>query len=251
MEKQMPLEESANMILMLAAVGYADGDYSLARDNLDLLRKWCAYLLEFGEDPGEQLCTDDFAGHLARNINLSAKAFLGIAAFGMILRACGYEEEAGEYDIRAREMADSWYRRAWNGEYTALTFNGDGWSVKYNLVWDQLFGMNVLPEEFYRKEIGSYPARMNTYGLPLDSRSCCGKTDWMLWAAAMAEDEDFHAFIDPVARFLQESPSRVPFSDYYDTETGTYERMAARTVQGGLYMPLLMKRWKERRARES
>ena len=246
-EKQMPVEESANMILMLAAVGYADGDYSLAKENLDMLRMWCQYLLKYGEDPAEQLCTDDFAGHLARNVNLSAKAFCGIAAFAMILRECGYAEEATEYENQARKIAKSWLERATVGEHTALTFNGDGWSIKYNLVWDKLFDLHLLPDEFYQREIKSYLGRMNEYGLPLDSRSSGGKTDWMLWVAAMAEDEDFHTIIDPIVRFLRETPSRVAFSDYYDTELGTYERMVARPVQGGLFMPLLMERWKARR----
>lgn len=39
------------------------------------------------------------------------------------------------------------------------------------------------------------------------------------------------------------TPGRVPFSDLYDTETGYYERFIARTVQGGLFMPLLMDKW--------
>lgn len=246
-EKQMPLEESANMILLLAAAGYADGDYSLAGDNLDMLRRWCQYLLDYGEDPGHQLCTDDFAGPLVRNVNLSAKAFLGVAAFGLILKALGYLEESNQYLSRAKEMANSWLKRASVGDHTSLTFNGDGWSVKYNLVWDKLFGLDLLPEEFYRKEIDSYISHINSYGLPLDSRSRCGKTDWTLWAASMAEDSRLHAFLDPIAKYLHETPSRVPFSDYYDTQTGIYERMAARTVQGGLFMPLLMDRWRARR----
>ncbi len=246
-EKQMPVEESANMLLMLAAVGYADGDWSLALENLDMLSKWCQYLIDYGEDPGNQLCTDDFAGHLARNVNLAAKAFLGVAAYGMILEADGRTEEARKYMATAQKMADSWLERAWLDGYTALTFNGDGWSVKYNLVWDKLFGWNLLPDHFYRSETQSYLGRMNEYGLPLDSRGTGGKTDWMLWAASMAEYEALPQFVAPVAKFLRETPNRVPFSDYYDTTTAIYERMMARTVQGGLFMPLLMEAWQRRR----
>lgn len=246
--KQMPVEESANMILMLAAAGYADGDYQLAEENLDMLRTWCQYLLKYGEDPAEQLCTDDFAGHMSRNVNLSAKAFCGIAAFAMILRGCHQEEEAQVYEKKAKEFAESWLKRASVGDYTSLSFDGNGWSVKYNLVWDKLFGLGLLPESFYQKELKSYLPRMNDFGLPLDSRSSCGKTDWILWAASMAEQEDFHAFIDPIARYLRETQSRVPFSDFYDTETGYYEHFIARTVQGGLFMPLLMDKWSKERA---
>ena len=140
-------------------------------------------------------------------------------------------------------MAKNWLARADVGGYTSLTFNGDGWSTKYNLVWDRLLGFNLLPDSFYKQEIASYLPRMERYGLPLDSRAPYSKTDWILWVAAMAEDDQFSAFVKPVADYLRQSDSRVPFSDYYDTETGRYEKFIARSVQGGLFMPLLMDRW--------
>ena len=246
LSRQMPVEESANMLLMLAACGKADSDYALAEENMDLLQQWCQYLLEFGDDPGEQLCTDDFAGHLAHNVNLSAKAIMGIAAFGQILKALGQVQEAEAYFAKAKEMAKSWQVRADMGGYTGLTFGSEGWSIKYNLVWDRLLNFHLLPETFYHQEIASYLPRMEQYGLPLDSRAPYSKTDWILWCAAMAETDDFAAFVSPVAKYLRETTSRVPFSDYYDTETGRYEKFIARSVQGGLFMPLLMDRWYRR-----
>ena len=242
-DKQMPVEESADMLLMVAACCKADGDYSIAAENLDLLEQWCRYLQEFGADPGEQLCTDDFAGHLARNVNLSVKAIMGIAAFGQILRALDYPENAEAYFQQAQEMAQGWLIRADAGGYTRLAFGSDGWSMKYNLVWDKLLGFNLFPDSFYEKELNSYLPRMERYGLPLDSRAPYSKTDWILWTAAMASDTLFPRFIAPVAAYLRETDSRVPFSDYYDTETGRYEKFIARSVQGGLFMPLLMDRW--------
>ena len=242
----MPVEESADMLLMVASCGKADGDYTLAKENLDLLEQWCRYLQEFGNDPGEQLCTDDFAGHLAHNVNLSAKAILGIAAFGQILQALGQEEKAEAYFRQAKEMMESWLVRADAGGYTRLAFGGSGWSMKYNLVWDRLLGLDLIPDTFYEKEIASYLPRMERYGLPLDSRAPYSKTDWILWTAAMAPEEDFPKFVAPVADYLRQTDTRVPFSDYYDTETGRYEKFIARSVQGGLFMPLLMDRWAKR-----
>ena len=246
LHRQMPVEESADMLLMVASCGKADGDYTLAKENLDLLEQWCRYLQEFGNDPGEQLCTDDFAGHLAHNVNLSAKAILGIAAFGQILRALGQEEKAEAYFRQAKEMMESWLVRADAGGYTRLAFGGSGWSMKYNLVWDKLLGLDLIPDTFYEKEIASYLPRMERYGLPLDSRAPYSKTDWILWTAAMAAEEDFPKFVTPVADYLRQTDTRVPFSDYYDTETGRYEKFIARSVQGGLFMPLLMDRWAKR-----
>ncbi len=245
---QMPVEECGNMLLMVASVGYADGNWDMAKENLDTLRMWNQYLLRYGEDPGEQLCTDDFAGHLAHNINLSAKAIMGVAAFSMILGNLGYEEEARSYMEKARTMGKSWLERADAGDHTYLTFEGKGWSQKYNLVWDKLFGWNILPDSFYEKELRSYLPRINEYGLPLDSRAPYTKSDWTMWVAAMAEDRKvFDALCAPLAKFLRESESRVPFTDFYDTQEGTCEAFIARSVQGGCFMPLLMKKWRKDR----
>ena len=248
-ETQMPVEESANMILMLAAAGYADGDYTMAQDDLEILRTWCEYLLKYGEDPGEQLCTDDFTGHLAHNTNLSAKAVMGIAGFAHILEVLGKKDEAKAYMDKARAYADSWLKRAFNGEYSYLTFEGIGWSQKYNIVWDKLFGWNLLPESFYEAEIASYMPRINEYGLPLDSRADFTKSDWSMWIASLVigDKEKFTKMVKPMAKFLAETPNRVPFSDFYDTVTGCDERFIARTVQGGCFMPLLMKKWQKKK----
>ncbi len=243
-EMQMPVEECGNMLLMMAAVGKADGNYDLAKENLDLLYQWSKYLLEYGEDPGHQLCTDDFAGHLARNVNLSAKAIMGVAAFADILDALG--ENGDEYRTKAKAMGKSWLERADMGGYTALTFDRTGWSQKYNLVWDKLMGWHILSDDFYKKEIESYLPRINEYGLPLDSRCSYTKSDWTMWCAAMADDEKTRkAMMAPLAKFLHDRKSNVPFSDFYDTVTGTYESFIGRSVQGGNFMPMLMEKWKK------
>ena len=244
-KKQMPVEESANMLLMLAAAGKADGDFSLAEENLDLLRTWCRYLLEYGEDPGEQLCTDDFAGHLARNVSLSAKAVMGIAALGFILDAAGKKNEAAEYRKKAETLAKSWIDRATSPEgHTYLTFDGAGWSQKYNTVWDRVFCFDLFPDSFYEKELAFYETKINEFGLPLDSRASYTKSDWSMWVAALSKDRaQFDRFTAPMAHYLKETPTRVPFSDWYDTVTGTSERFIGRSVQAGVFMPLLKEEW--------
>ncbi len=241
---QMPVEESGNMLIMLCAAAQADGDYTLIREHMGLLDSWVKYLLEYGEDPGEQLCTDDFAGHLAHNINLSAKAISGVAAYALIQKGLGDESAYAQYMEKARAMARSWLERANAGGYTYLTFTQQGWSMKYNMVWDRLLDLKLLPDSFYREETESYLGRMNEFGLPLDSRADYTKSDWILWSAAMADGETFRAMIAPVAKFLRESESRVAFSDWYDTKTGLYRHFIARSVQGGLFMPLLARKWR-------
>ncbi|MBQ4291053.1 MAG: DUF4965 domain-containing protein [Clostridia bacterium] len=245
LERQMPLEESANMILLLAAAGQADGDYRLAEEHLDLLTEWCGYLLRYGDRPGDQLCTDDFTGHLSGNVNLAVKAVSGIAAFARILYALGKNDKASVCEAEALKMAADLMAGPLGTIPTPLTFSGAGWSLKYNLVWDKLLGLGLFPESFYSREISGYLLHKNRYGIPLDSRSDEAKSDWILWTAAMAAPDEFSSFIAPVARYLRESESRVPFSDYYDSRTGRYEKFIARSVQGGIFMPLLADRWKQ------
>ena len=237
---QMPVEECGNMLIMLEAALAFGAEDKLIRQYAALLEKWVRYLDTCGEDPGEQLCTDDFAGHLARNVNLSAKAVVGVACYARILRRLGREEEADRWADRAKVMAQSWLKRAQTDDATALTFDGVGWSMKYNLAWDQVLDLGLLPKEFYDRETRSYLARMNAYGLPLDSRADYTKSDWLVWSASMAQSPDvFQALIAPLARYLRETPTRVPFSDWYDTKTGRFVAFIARSVQGGVYMPLL------------
>ena len=243
MRNQMPVEECGNMLVMMAAAVYYGADKELIRKYEDLCVTWAQYLIRYGEDPGDQLCTDDFAGHLARNVNLSAKAAVGLTCCGMIEEYLG--KDGSQYKEKGKAMAESLVRRATKDVGTALTFDGDGWSMKYNLCWDRAMGLGLLPESFYERETDSYLGRMNEYGLPLDSRADYTKSDWLVWCAAMApKDETFRAIIAPLAKYLRETTSRVPFSDWYDTKTGAYVHFIGRSVQGGLYMPFLTRKGK-------
>ena len=241
MKYQMPVEECGNMLIMMAAVCRADGNADFAKPYWKTLMQWKNYLIEFGADPGDQLCTDDFAGHLEHNVNLSVKAIVGIEAYAMIAEMLGEAEEAEKHHTLAKEMAADWEIRANAGDHYSLVFGKpDTWSLKYNLVWDKMWGSNLFSEEVYEKELAYYVEKRLTYGTPLDSRENLTKSDWILWCAAMATDrEQAEKLIQPVAKYLEESTSRIPFSDWYMADTGTYCMFMARTVQGGIFMPML------------
>lgn len=239
-EDQMPVEECGNMLIMMEAALHFGASDDLLLKYAPLLEKWTQYLLTYGEDPGEQLCTDDFAGHLARNVNLSAKAIVGVACSGRLQLRLKNEERGNQLLSRAKELAQHWLERADSPQGSYLTFDGQGWSMKYNLAWDRVLGLDLLPESFYRKETESYLPRQNTFGLPLDSRADYSKSDWICWCAAMAPEEAVRrALLKPVSDYVQQSPTRVPFSDWYDTKTGGFVEFIARSVQGGVFMPML------------
>lgn len=237
---QMPLEECGNMIIMLEAAMTYGAETSLARKYLPLLSKWADYLHRYGEDPEDQLCTDDFAGHLAHNANLSAKAMIAVSCYSRILSRFHRQGEAAQWQENASAMAKRWLESVTAPDGTSLTLDGKGWSLKYNLVWDRILKLGLLPEKFYRNELACYEKRLNIFGAPLDNRADYTKSDWLCWIAAMAEPDQRPAFLTPVAEFLRTSNSRVPFSDWYDSLSGDYVSFIARSVQGGVFMPTLV-----------
>lgn len=243
-DRQMPVEECGNMLIMTAAYVTRSGDTGLASENWALLEQWVDYLVEYGLDPANQLCTDDFAGHLARNTNLSIKAIMGIACFGKLCELTGRDGADRCHEIAA-DYAARWREMAADGDHYRLTFDGEGtWSLKYNLIWDQYFGFGLFPADVREKEIAHYLKQADTYGIPLDSRAPFTKTDWLVWAACLTSDRSTRdAFVEYAWKFASQTPDRTPFSDWYDTHDAREQSFHNRTVIGGIFMPMLMDRY--------
>jgi len=244
-DHQMPLEECGNMLIMIGALGRLTGDWSLAELHPDLLRGWADYLVGHGASPAEQLCTDDFAGPLADNVNLAAKAIVGIRCYADICAALGDAAAAEEYRSTAETMIKQWYADADLGDHTALAFGAaETWSQKYNLVWDRILALDLVPPAVIERELAYYRTKINTYGLPLDNRETYAKFDWLLWTGSLSADRDFgRLMIDAAYRWLNETPSRIALTDIYHTDDGRVAAVGgpfqARSVVGGAFIELL------------
>ena len=252
-ENQMPVEESANMLILMAGAAKLDGHVEFAKPYWPLLDQWADYLRQKGLDPENQLCTDDFAGHLAHNVNLSAKAIVALGCYAELCRMAGRDTEARSYRQLAEQFVKEWIRMADDGDHYRLAFDRPGtWSQKYNLVWDKIFGLRLFPPEVVQKEIAFYKTKLNLFGLPLDNRSLYTKTDWQVWTATLADrQEDFEYLMRPVYEFVHFTLPRVPMTDWYWTHNAGRVGFQARPVIGGVFIraladPQIWAKWTKR-----
>jgi hypothetical protein len=254
-EDHMPVEESANMILLAAAITRVEGNADYAAKYWSLFTKWAEYLKEKGLDSERQYVTDDFTGPLAHNANLSLKAISALGAYARLCETLGKRDEAAAYRKVAQQYAHEWMRMAADGEHYRLAFDQPGTrSQKYNLIWDKLLGLDLFPPEVARREVAFYKTKQNAYGLPLDVRALYTKLDWLFWTATLADNRaDFEALISPAYKFVCETPDRLPLTDFYDTDTGKHRDLRARSVVGGILIMMLAdeptwKKWAGRAA---
>ncbi|MBN1902492.1 DUF4965 domain-containing protein [Candidatus Sumerlaeota bacterium] len=243
-ENQMPIEESGNMLILLDAIAQIEGNTNFADNYWQIITRWAQYLKEKGLDPENQLCTDDFTGHLAHNVNLSAKAIIALAAYADLCKRSGRMEQADLFRKTAEDFASQWARMADDGDHYRLAFDKPGtWSLKYNLVWDRILNFKLFPNTILEKELAWYYKMQNAFGVPLDNRSSNAKMDWLVWAACLTENrDDFRSLISPLYKALNATPQRVPMTDWYDTTNAERIGFQARPVVGGVFIPLLQDR---------
>lgn len=145
----------------------AKKDFSLAEKNFDLLEKWVTYLEKYGLKPESQLCTDDFAGHLANNVNLAVKAVVGIESFALICENLGRKEAAEKYYALAKDYAARLRAETGAGVLPLAYGQKGSYSIKYNMLFDKLFGFSLFPGKsakrkrritYRRTTLSAYPS---------------------------------------------------------------------------------------------
>ena len=233
-DEQMPVEECGNMLVITAALCKATGKNNIAYENRDLLKKWADYLVKNGYDPGNQLCTDDFAGKWPHNCNLSIKAIVAIGAYGKIFSDSHYSKIANEY-------AAKWIKDTKAQTGTLLAFDKkDTWSIKYNIIWDKYLGLGLFSDGIYKKEVEAYKKKMRRYGVPLDCRSDYAKLDWMAWTTIMTDDAEYTKDVyRRMYNYINETVDRVPVSDWFSADSGRQYVFQNRSVLGALFINIM------------
>ncbi|SCE43348.1 Ricin-type beta-trefoil lectin domain-like [Streptomyces sp. DvalAA-14] len=246
-EEDMPVEESANMLIMAAAVIQrlpAADAAAFARTHYPILRQWAEYLAANALDPGFQNQTDDFTGFIAHSANLALKGIIGIGAMAVVATAAANTADAAHYSALARGYVSQWTSLAEDssGAHLKLAYDQDGtWSLKYNGFPDRLLGLDLLPTGTAAREAAWYAAHAGTYGVQLDPRNAYTKGDWELWTAAWLADRPAtrNILVDGVYNFANSTAQRVPFTDWYVVASAAQQGFAARPVVGGMFALLL------------
>ena len=248
-QEQMPIEESANFIIMLAAIAQRQaGQVDYLQQYRRLLETWAQYINISLPDPEQQLCTDDFEGPSPHNANLALKGIVGLSAYAILLRYFGEVGRADEWDALAASLAQDWMRLAVDHQASLKHYkqrydqNGT-WSTKYNLIWQYILGTSSFPDDVRVTENAYYQTQAAKYGIPLDNRHSYQKSDWFSWMGALAFDNATQqsTIIDYLYDFANTSPSRAPFTDLFDVTNNEAlgEAFTARAVMGGLYSMVL------------
>ena len=227
----MPVEESGNLLLLMAAIAQMEGNADFAGLYWPQLEQWADYLQAKGFDPENQLCTDDFAGHLAHNVNLSAKAICGLGAFAKLCEMRGDADEAAEHGQlvqRLRRPLGQGSRR-WRPLPPGLRPAGN---VEPEVQPD--LGPRSSTWTFSRptccgRSWISTDRVQNPYGLPLDNRQTYTKLDWILWTATLTRSgPTSRRCSTPCSGSSTRRRIASPMTDWYFTRTPSDEGFTAR-----------------------
>ena len=250
-EEDMPAEESGNMLIMAAAYLNAApaGAAPFTSAHYKILKQWADYLVASLPDLGFQNQTDDFAGPIAHSVNLAAKAIIAVAGMAQIAAAAGNSADATHYAAQAKQFTGYWLAHAQDpsGQHLDLTYSGsDGgngtWGTTYNGYADRLLGTGLIPASVLAEQAAWYQTVRNGFGLPLQVPHSYAKSDWEMFTAAWLSGYPIsQQLIDDVYTYADTTPSRVPFSDLYDTISGQQVAFQARPVQGGIFAPLTLR----------
>lgn len=245
-DEAMPLEECGNMIIMTLAYAQKTGDINYLHDHYPKLSQWAEFLIEESLVPANQLSTDDFAGTLANQTNLALKGIIALRAMSLIANLTSHTDI---YLTTAQTYLTTWKSLAINPSasppHTTLSY-GDASShgILYNLYADRLLNLNFVDQEIYDMQSEFYPTVAMEYGVPLDTRHTWIKSDWEMFAAAVASNATRDMFVAKLARWVGSERTDRAMTDLFDAGTGGWPEggptFVARPVVGGFFALLAL-----------
>ncbi|KAL2198179.1 hypothetical protein P885DRAFT_34650 [Corynascus similis CBS 632.67] len=245
-DEPMPLEECGNMIIMVLAYAQRTGDNAYLSDHYPILSQWAEFLVDESLIPADQLSTDDFAGTLANQTNLAIKGIIGLKAMSRIARLTDNEDKYGEI---ADRYLEGWKELGINSQanppHTTLSYgDNDSHGLLYNIYADKLLGLDFVDQSVFDMQSKFYPTVASEYGVALDTRHTWTKSDWEMFAAAVAGPQTRAMLISLLARWVGVTSSNRAMTDLYDVETGGYPEggptFVARPVVGGMFALLAL-----------
>jgi Domain of unknown function (DUF5127)/Domain of unknown function (DUF4965)/Domain of unknown function (DUF1793)/Domain of unknown function (DUF4964) len=248
--EQMPIEETAGMLIMAAAYAAkltASGAKAWLAPYTALWTTWAGYLADPANlpDPPSQLSTDDFAGPIAGSVNLAIKGIIGLGAAAQIATLLGNDNDATQWKATAAQYATTWQQQSTDNAAPHLDFTEGGtgiWGDLYNAYCDTLLGTGLVPTSVAALQAAWYEDNLDTYGLLLQSNQpTWAKVDWNAWTAAWLRaypvaDRLYAA----VAAYADTTPDRTAFGDFYNPTTGAVDNFKARPVVGAMYALLAL-----------
>jgi Domain of unknown function (DUF5127)/Domain of unknown function (DUF4965)/Domain of unknown function (DUF1793)/Domain of unknown function (DUF4964) len=230
--EQMPIEESAGMLIMAAAYAKAVGA-STAAPFLNQWRalwtQWAEYLMTQVPTPDEQLTTDDWAGvyaSTAAGVNLGIKAIIGLAAAAQIAQIIGDSANASTWlNFATNEVAD-WVNLSTDTSGTHLNVeqgaNGT-WTSLYNAYYELVIGLDtpLVPQSVAANEASYYATQLTTYGMPLQSATNLNKVAWQFYLPAWLKSYPIaDELMSRNIAYINDTTSLVPYGDRFDPSTG-------------------------------
>jgi hypothetical protein len=149
-QENMPLEETAWDLLIIAAIAQRQGgDLTWLEPYWPVIQTWYTFLITLLPFPQEQLSTDDFDGPLNNATNLAIKGVAAIASYGYILQQyTGNASGAAAAYALAADYSNTMMEYAWVGSGADAHFmlgyigskgdcgNTSSWPMIYNIIYD-------------------------------------------------------------------------------------------------------------------
>ncbi|KAH8834149.1 hypothetical protein DL96DRAFT_1579578 [Flagelloscypha sp. PMI_526] len=231
-DEAMPLEESANMLIMALHYAQKTNDNTQLEKYRALFDQWNGFLIQ------ESLAPDDFLGKQANSTNLALKGLIGMRAMAEIEGRLGDTGQKtnlttiqSNIQTQVLDLA-----KAKDGSHLMLPYgNETSWGLTYNMYADRLIGTNIIPQEVLQMQTKWYSTLFGPFGIPLDTRSTKTKTDWMIWTSAFMTDTNTRDLFIQVYGL-----SKQPLGDFYDSQSGKPEGFKARPVVGGHFALLAL-----------